>query len=380
MKVIIVDDERLARQRMEKLLEQQSVENVPIRWIGSYQDSYAALEAAQREKPDIAFLDIQMSEMDGLELAEALLNIQPNLHVVFVTAFQEYAIKAFEMNALDYLLKPVHHKRLAVTLQRIAQAALAPPVVYTESAKVTLCCLQSLHYLDEYGKVQDFHWKTLKAQELFAYLVHHRDKTVGKEVLIDLFWPDHDVERSRTQLHTAIYQIRKMIKGTGLDLEIKYKDEGYRLVWGKVGLDVEEWESLVRYAPPVTSETLPQHLAILDMYTDDYLAEHPYLWAAHEQERLRMIWLAHVKQIAEYYTSTEKYTEAILLYMKVREKLPEMEDGYFGLMQLYAKLHSPGEVNKQYQLLQDRLQQEFDVPPSEEVTNWYQNWKKGCQA
>ncbi|MEJ8546672.1 response regulator [Brevibacillus borstelensis] len=375
MKAIIVDDERLALRRMEKLLTEQSGINDPIRLTGSFQDPHAALEAAQREKLDVAFLDIQMSEMDGFELAERLLNIQPHLHIVFVTAFQEYAVKAFDMNALDYLLKPVHQSRLAVTVQRAAESAGKTPISY--SGKMTLCCLQSLHYLDQQGNAQYFPWKTLKGQELFAYLVHYRDKTVSKQVLIDLLWPDYDTDRSRTQLHTAIYQIRKMIKSIGFDLEIKYKDEGYRLVWGNLKLDVEEWEAFVRKAPKVTPETLEQHLAIMALYTGDFLEEHPYLWAEYEQERIRLLWLNHVKQIAEYYVSTEQYTEAILIYQKIRERFPLMEEGYFHLMKLYARLNHQGEVSKQFQLISTKLREEFDVAPSKELTEWYEQWKKG---
>ena len=380
MKAIIVDDERHALRKMEKLLAEQSETDVQICWTGSFQDPYAALEAAQREKLDIAFLDIHLAEMDGLELAERLVTIQPTLHIVFVTAFQEYAVKAFEMNALDYLLKPVHPQRLAITLKRIADSSAKSSLVgWSAKTKAALCCLKSLHYLDHQGNVCYFPWKTLKAQELFAYLVHYRDKTLSKQILIDLLWPDYDIERSSIQLHTAIYQIRKMIKSTGFDLQIKYKDEGYRLVWGDVKLDVEEWEDSVRHLPPVTEETVDQHVSIMEMYTGDYLGEHPYLWAEHEQERLRLIWLSHAKQIAEYYTSKEQYTEAILMYQKIREKFPGAEDGYFGLMKLYALLNYQGEVSKQFQLISIKLKEEFDVAPSKELTEWYQQWKRGSQ-
>ncbi|CAM5796635.1 MULTISPECIES: response regulator [Brevibacillus] len=379
MKAIIVDDERLALRRMEKLLKEQNA-NTPIHLMGSFQDPHAALEAAKQEKLDVAFLDIQMIDMDGFELAEHLLNIQPQLHIVFVTAFQEYAVKAFEMNALDYLLKPVHQGRLAVTLQRVAESAGKTSVSYSSQKHMTLCCLQSLHYLDQQGNEQYLPWKTLKGQELFAYLVHYRDKTVSKQVLIDLLWPDYDSVRSRTQLHTAIYQIRKMIKSIGFDLEIKYKDEGYRLVWGDVKLDVEEWEALVRDAPKVTEETLEQHLSIMAKYTGDFLEEHPYLWAEYEQERLRLLWLNHVKQIAEYYVSVEQYTEAILIYQKIREKFPVMEEGYFYLMKIYAMLNHQGEVSKQFKLISTKLREEFDVAPSKELTEWYEQWKKGDQT
>ncbi len=93
-----------------------------------------------------------------------------------------------------------------------------------------------------------------------------------------------------------------------------------------------------------------------------------------------MLWLNHVKQIAEYYVSVEQYTEAILIYQKIREKFPVMEEGYFYLMKIYAMLNHQGEVSKQFKLISTKLREEFDVAPSKELTEWYEQWKKGDQT
>ena len=380
VKAIIVDDERLALKKLENLLTESSEKDIQFEEIRTFQDPQEAIEAVRNETFHLAFLDIEMPEINGFELAEKLMMIQPHLHIIFVTAYQEYAVKAFEMNALDYLLKPVHVRRLTVTMQRVVKSMVSAPVDHSARNQETICCLQNLHYIDRQGEVQFFPWKTLKAQELFAYLVMNRNKTVSKQTLIDLLWPEYDTVRSTTQLHTAIYQIRKIIKNLGLDLEIKYKDERYRLVWGDIKLDVEEWENAVRDAPPIDSHTLRTHLSIMAKYPGGFLEEHSYLWAEYEQERLQMIWLSHASEIAEWYQSTEQFTEAILLYQQIREKLPGMEDGYFGLMKLYAMTNHPREVTKQYQILTEKLKEEFDVAPSKELEQWYQHWKQGRDA
>lgn len=123
MKVIIVDDENLALLKMEKLLSTQTAVQLPWRVIGSYMNPLDALSAARIEVPDVAFLDIELPEMSGMELADQLLSIHPQMHIVFVTAFQQFAVHAFQVNALDYLLKPVQPARLALTLKRIAQCS-----------------------------------------------------------------------------------------------------------------------------------------------------------------------------------------------------------------------------------------------------------------
>lgn len=375
LKVIIVDDERLALRKMEKLLKEQVDIDDSLDLIGTFVNPYAALEAAERETLHLAFLDIEMPEIDGFELANRLLEVKPQLQIVFTTAYKEYAVKAFELNALDYLLKPVNQSRLAVTLRRAAVSATRTAEMIRETDNMKLCFLKNIHYIDADGKVQSFPWKTLKASELFAYLVYHHDKTVNKQTLIDLLWPDHDIERSTTQLHTAIYQIRKIIKEAGLfDLELKYKDGGYSFVLGKLKLDVEEWETQVHQAPAVTPDTLEQHLSIMALYRGDFLEEHRYIWTEFEQERIRLIWLNHIKQIAECYSSLEQYVKAIFLYQKIVERLPYVEDGYFGLMKIYSILNHQLEVRKQFQLISNKLQEEFDVTPSKELTEWYHEW------
>lgn len=124
MKVIIVDDEKLALLKLEKLLHSQIGANLHLELAGAYQDPYAALAAAREVRPDVAFLDIEMPEVSGFELAEKLLELQPQMQIVFVTAYQDFAIKAFEVNALDYLLKPVNASRLNVTLNRVVRFSL----------------------------------------------------------------------------------------------------------------------------------------------------------------------------------------------------------------------------------------------------------------
>ena len=115
MKTLIVDDERLARQELKNLLSQ--VDDVEI--IGEATEADEALELIEEKKPELVFLDIQMPGKDGFQLLEEL-TFSPK--VVFVTAYDEYAIKAFEVNALDYLVKPVNTDRLKEAVQKVKQS------------------------------------------------------------------------------------------------------------------------------------------------------------------------------------------------------------------------------------------------------------------
>jgi len=118
MKAIIVDDERLARKELTNLL----MDYKEIEIIGEAANADEALELINNQNPDILFLDIQMPGKTGFEFLEMLDKAPP---VVFTTAYDEYAIKAFEVNALDYLLKPIQSERLGEAVAKILKNA--PP-------------------------------------------------------------------------------------------------------------------------------------------------------------------------------------------------------------------------------------------------------------
>lgn len=113
MRVLIVDDEALARAKLRRMLA--GFDDIEI--VGEAADGAAALEGIARSAPDVVFLDVQMPEVDGFDVAASLPDDGPAL--VFVTAFDHYALKAFELHAVDYLLKPVEPERLTRTVQRL---------------------------------------------------------------------------------------------------------------------------------------------------------------------------------------------------------------------------------------------------------------------
>jgi len=114
MKILIVDDETLARQRLHSLLTELGGNHDVI----EADNGLAALERIQRESPDVVLLDIRMPLMGGLEVAHHLAGGDTPPAIIFTTAYQKHALEAFEIHAIDYLLKPVRRERLQEALQR----------------------------------------------------------------------------------------------------------------------------------------------------------------------------------------------------------------------------------------------------------------------
>ena len=114
LKAVLVDDEQLARDELGYLLEQ--VGGVQV--LGQAGNGIEALTTIEKLQPDVVFLDVQMPGLTGFEVARRMLGSRAVSQIVFVTAYDQHAIEAFEVNAVDYLLKPVDQARLEVAVDR----------------------------------------------------------------------------------------------------------------------------------------------------------------------------------------------------------------------------------------------------------------------
>ena len=114
LNILIADDEAPARNRMRDLLAE--IENVTV--VAEAKNGKEAIDLALETKPDLMLLDIRMPLMDGIEAAQHAQKLEPKPHIIFTTAFDAYAIKAFDLNAIDYLLKPIRLERLQTAINK----------------------------------------------------------------------------------------------------------------------------------------------------------------------------------------------------------------------------------------------------------------------
>lgn len=179
IRALIVDDEAPARRRLAKLLG--NYPNIEI--VGEAVDGLTALAEIERLKPDVVFLDIDMPELDGFGVARALTSEVPIL--VFVTAYDEYALRAFETTAIDYLLKPVEKSRLESTLRKIEQSRkIADP---GQLAKL-LATMNSARPAQRMAIRSGAKFVVINPERISAILAEDHYATVhveGRELLVD---------------------------------------------------------------------------------------------------------------------------------------------------------------------------------------------------
>lgn len=370
MKAVLVDDERLALDYLERQIQK----NGQIEVVGTFMHLDLNKESRLIKHVDVVFLDIEMPGINGLEMAEQLIEINPDLFVVFVTAFNEYAVRAFELNALDYMLKPVRQNRLQKTIERLKNKINHSTHIYSEEILRVRVCGNLMFELND-DKFEPLSWRTAKSQELFLFLLHHQGKIIHKSKLVELLWPELETDKAYSQLYTAIYHIRKTLKNLRNHFSIKNKNEGYILIANNVAIDIVEWENRIRSLIPLDDTNIHEYEKHMDLYTSSYLQEYNYLWAESERFRLEQLWINVAYQIGEYYYNQNDLEKAETWFVKICDYRPDEENAHFLLMKLYASFGYGVLVEHQYaQLIKSLRELSLDI--STHIKDWYSQWRQ----
>jgi two-component system LytT family response regulator len=185
-KAIIIEDEKLARDLLKSYL--QGVNKIEL--IGEFADGFSGLKAINELKPDVVFLDVQMPKLTGLELLE-LLEEPPS--IIFTTAYDEFAVKAFDLNAIDYLLKPFSKERFNIAVEKVitnigkntmqltnfknqvAKEKELDKIVVESNNNIHVIPLNEINYIeseDDYVMIHTSKGKYLKHQTMKYYEEH----------------------------------------------------------------------------------------------------------------------------------------------------------------------------------------------------------------
>lgn len=382
MRAIVIDDEKPAQLHLERLLLSDG-RITPVQCFSTARDG---LDFLAKERVDVVFLDIGMPEMNGLEAAEYIQQLDNNIRIIFVTAYADHAVEAFELHALDYVLKPVSSARLGKTIDRIAAwrsampemaaaAEVKEPVSNAAEDDIQLPGLLTFKHLDIYRSLKPqatkHKWRTTKSQELFAFLFHHRGEWVSKEILLDKLWADVTLEKGLTHLHTSVYQIRKLLKEWSMTGKLEYNMNRYRLLPGNLVSDVEQFEQGVGYAE-VTSTNVEDLREIMLLYRGDYLEEHDYSWAQSKARELRRKYIRLVMDLAEWNMKHGRGKDATEQLLDLQEREPYAEEICRLMMKVYASMGDGSAILQVYSSFAKTLLEDLGHQPESETSRLFQ--------
>ncbi len=377
MKAVLIDDEEPALAYLERLLRADG----RVEIVGMYTSAEEGLLCLAENQVDIVFLDIGMPQMNGLEAAEHFQRVGNGVRIVYITAYSEHALKAFELNALDYLLKPIDRARIGKTLDRIEEyvkLAAARRSDADRSDGRLVRCFKQLEIVSESAGSSREHlrWRTKKAQELFAYLIHIGDSRVSKERLIETLWPEVDYDKATTYLHHSISRIRSLMKRADLPFVIEYTDESYRLLMGGIRTDVQLFErGLAKPERPI-QENWNHYEQLLSLYRGDYLEDHDYEWAGKKREELRRRYLDIVCDMARLELEEGKARPAVQRLLAAQEKDPYSDEICRLLLSAYVKLKDQGALRRCFASFAALLKEELGVKPEPQTEEFFARWDK----
>lgn len=204
MRFLVVDDEKIMMERLREVLQKVR----PEAEILSFMWPDDALEAASRQTMDIAFLDIEMGGMTGLELAARLKKNNPDMHIIFVTGYQEYAVDAFAIHATGYLLKPVNEAALERELT----------FIYGKKEKENRIRVQTFGGFDVFVDGKPVKFERSKSKELLAYLIDHRGTAVTTgEAYAALFEDAENTSSKKSYFRTIVHGMKQALKKVGAE-------------------------------------------------------------------------------------------------------------------------------------------------------------------
>lgn len=206
MKLMIVDDEPRALKDLEDALIEVVPECKPV----AFTSPTRALEYAQENALDIAFLDIEMGRVNGLVLAKRLKDIQSDIHIIFVTSYDNYAVDAFQLHATGYLMKPAR----AEDIQR-ELTFLYGENISQQAKKIRV---QTFGGFNVYVNNQPLVFKRSKAKELLAYLVDRRGLSITTREACDILFEDGKYDTSRKNYFQTIFsELQSVLKSAGAE-------------------------------------------------------------------------------------------------------------------------------------------------------------------
>ena len=226
MKILLVDDEKLQLLRLEETVEKV----LPEAELLSYSNPLKAFEENGKEQIDIAFLDIEMPGLNGIALAKKLKGVNPKINIIFVTAYNNYAMEAMKMHASGYVSKPVSPAKVKEEVE-----GLRFPIELEPTKKLQIKCFGNFEL---FFQAKPLRFSYSKSKELFAYLVDREGSAININELNAVLWD----EDHKSYLRNLIADIQKTLKGVGCaDVFVK-SHNGYSIDVDKVDCDAYEYK------------------------------------------------------------------------------------------------------------------------------------------
>lgn len=265
-----------------------------------------ALAVFEKIMPDVIFLDIEMPRINGIELARKFLCYKENLRIVFTTAYSQYALDAFGVEAIDYLIKPVMKSDIERVIKRLDKSS-AVSKQNNISFEMPVKCFGRFEVSDHSQNIVK--WPTKKAEELFAYFVTKQGQHISKWEILNLFWDDADEERGMANLYNTIYRIKQTLKNVPTSPQIQKLNEGYILTSNGDLSDLERMNNFIDNMKNNDKISVEEAEKIFFEYSAPMFGTKDYFWSVSQQKYFAEGYAAICRFLLKTYYSNNQFSK-----------------------------------------------------------------------
>jgi len=358
---IAIDDEKKALDRFERVM----LDEPRLYLAGRFTNAQEAIFFAEQVKIDVAFVDIDMPGIDGLELAERLLSVRPRLEIIFVTAYDQYALAAFRLHAAGYLLKPIGLQELREQVDVLVRRR-GDVITAEQTVPLVVCCFGSFRCHPDGDEDRLIQWRTAKTEELFALLINSQGAPLPREIIIDTLWPETDPEKAANRFRVTCTYLRNTLAASGYPDMLLRERDSYRLDLQRLRCDLLQLTALL----PQTA--VSNNLELLEkigrLCASPFLENKNFEWAIRPQRLYEQEFKKIQYRLVEEYTLRAAHDQAAAALQAIVNRDPCDERAVTGLIDHYLKIGQKENAFKVFKDYEQQLMAELGLRPSANVS------------
>lgn len=370
LKAIAVDDELAALKWLNEVVKQTD----KIKMLGSFLKSQEAIAFLKENEVDIVFLDIEMPIINGLELSESIFELKPAIDVIFITAYDKYALEAFKTHAIGYLLKPVDQEDIIRQTDAILKKRTAR-LEESASSGLDVICLGKFLCVPGGSKNKALQWRTAKAEELFALLVHNQGEVVSRERILDALWPDMELGKSTKNLYATWYYIRDMLRENGFGDILSRSRCGYKIKVQDIWCDMLEF---VKNIEALKTNSGGTHRGLLEkteqLYNGTYLGDRSYEWSGNLRVWIDGEYEKLIYSLAMDYRSSNEFDKEREVLKRLIYFNPYADEAYRLLIALSLRQNDYATARGYYKKYEKLLSDELGISTPSHIMQMMKNF------
>ena len=363
LKAIVVDDEDWAIRRLRRLLS----ENGSMEICETFQHPLEAYEYVKANPIDVAFLDISMPDINGMKLSALLSELDEDIHIIFVTGYEEYALQAFDMSALDYLMKPVTEDRLKRTLEKLGKVRR----VTCQVSNISVLLFNGLKIYTGGPEQILLKLRSPKTEELFAYLICKG--TVSRDKIIETLWPELKYEKALQNLNTNLYYIRRTLKLSRLQSWLHTNHHEISIERDGIYCDLYEFEGIIRRVTAMGMDDIALVDRAESLYSGPFLQGRDYHWSGELMQYYDQAYLGLLDAAARHCISEGKHDLALRYFKSIVEKDKMREDAYVEIIRIYLRMGRRIDAIRYFRQLENMLSTELGIVPNPSIVEMMQD-------